>query len=167
MYHYRKNAAVILINQKNQILMVQTINAPGKWKFVQGGVKKGEELVDAAKREVREEVGLTNIKILAQSKHIHKYDWPKNTQKEKKKRGQKQSFFIAIMDKESKIKLDLNELTKYSFFEKNEIYKKAGYKNLKESIEIIQKEFPELLTYTRFNTISNSKLFRSAVSNTN
>ena len=96
--------------------------------------------------EVSEEVGLSNIKILAQSKHINKYDWPKEKAEEKKRRGQKQRFFIAKIENEQQIKLDFHELSKYYFFEKNEIAQKAGYKNLKDSIEIIQKEFPELLT---------------------
>ncbi len=82
---YRKNAVCILQNEQNQILICQrkfkhksdSIDPRLKeyWQFPQGGIDEGEELVVGAAREVSEETGLTNIKLLGVSSQTNRYDW--------------------------------------------------------------------------------------------
>jgi len=54
---YRKNVGLIVLNQKNQLLVCKRM---GKrtWQFPQGGIDEGESELKAAYRELYEEVGI-------------------------------------------------------------------------------------------------------------
>ncbi len=55
----------VVIRSRGRFLLCKRKNKPaqGKWWFVGGRVLKNEILEDAAKRKVREEIGISNIKI--------------------------------------------------------------------------------------------------------
>ena len=64
----------------------------------QGGVNKGEKLIDAMKRELEEETGIKNIKILKEIDGWSEYELPENLLGKiwrGKYRGQKQKWFIV------------------------------------------------------------------------
>ena len=46
------------------------------WQLPQGGIELGETLKDAALREMREEIGIDEVKFLRESTHWIKYDLP-------------------------------------------------------------------------------------------
>lgn len=86
----RPNVAVIVINQQNQIMICRRnpkdfrIDLSGAerstehnnyWQFPQGGIDPHEELLAAAKRELWEETGITEIKHLYTSARTHTYRW--------------------------------------------------------------------------------------------
>lgn len=52
-----------IISHNSEILFLRHTYGNNNWNFPGGGIKKGEEPEDAAKREVKEEVGLTLINI--------------------------------------------------------------------------------------------------------
>ena len=47
-----------ILNSKNDILIGERIGKPGSWQAPQGGIDGSESVVDAAIREMYEEVGL-------------------------------------------------------------------------------------------------------------
>ena len=49
-----------------------------KWQMPQGGVNEGEKLVEAMKRELEEETGIKNIKILKEIDGWTEYELPEN-----------------------------------------------------------------------------------------
>ena len=73
-------------------------NPVDKWQMPQGGVNEGEKLIDAMKRELEEETGIKNIKILKEIDGWSEYELPENLLGKiwrGKYRGQKQKWFIV------------------------------------------------------------------------
>lgn len=65
-YRERPTARVLLLDGEDRILLMKgrlpsNPDAPGAWFTIGGGVEPGEELYEAAAREVIEETGLTNV----------------------------------------------------------------------------------------------------------
>lgn len=66
----------IIVNEKNQVLLMRRAgtvnNEPGYWTKPGGTVEFGEKVVDAVKREIKEEIGveIECTKFLGYSDHI-------------------------------------------------------------------------------------------------
>ena len=70
---YRQSTVAMVIDDENRVLIVQKKNYNNnEWDMPGGGVHtdKGEIPEDALLRELNEELGLTNFKILKKSKNI-------------------------------------------------------------------------------------------------
>ena len=58
----RIGVGVIVLNKKNQVFVGKRKDNPvDKWQMPQGGVNKGEDLTEAMKRELHEELSLIHI----------------------------------------------------------------------------------------------------------
>jgi putative (di)nucleoside polyphosphate hydrolase len=92
---YRPNAAIILRNRRGEILLCERSDVSGCWQFPQGGVKKGETLLDALHREVEEELGLKpeDYRVVS-SKGPYRYLFL-NGRKKDGYDGQEQHYFLA------------------------------------------------------------------------
>lgn len=107
MAEYRRNVACILQNPSGEILICERIDYPGSWQFPQGGLKKGESLVDALHREVQEELGLAphNYRVM-----IHKGPYRyifSNGLKRGLYLGQEQHYFLALLaNPEARLRLN-------------------------------------------------------------
>lgn len=66
------NGRTLMLKRINPPIIHRFIMHPGKWSFVCGGRKRGEEYVDAAYREIKEETGILkeNLKLLVDGKDI-------------------------------------------------------------------------------------------------
>lgn len=95
MPRYRPNVAIILRNAAGEILVCERSDWPGCWQFPQGGVKKGETLLDALHREVEEELGLlpADYRILSH-RGPYRYLFADGRQK-KGYDGQEQQYYLA------------------------------------------------------------------------
>ena len=89
----------IVLNEKNKVFVGKRKDNPvNKWQMPQGGVNEGEKLIDAMKRELEEETGIKNIKILKEIEGWSEYELPNNLLGKiwkGKYRGQKQKWFIV------------------------------------------------------------------------
>ena len=74
----RPNIAICVINSQNEALLISRSEyRKNDWQFPQGGIEPGENLTQAALRELNEEVGLTRAKVLGVYSKIYTYRWPK------------------------------------------------------------------------------------------
>lgn len=61
---YRPCVGVALFNQSGHVFVGERIDTPGAWQMPQGGIDPGEDIDQAARRELREEIGSDKIDIL-------------------------------------------------------------------------------------------------------
>ena len=94
----RIGVGIILLNKKNEVFVGRRIDNPKNfWQMPQGGVGKNESYFSAAKRELEEETGIKQVKLIREIKEWFIYDLPKNLLGKiwkGKYRGQKQKWFI-------------------------------------------------------------------------
>ena len=107
----RIGVGIIVLNNENKVFVGKRKDNPvDKWQMPQGGVDEGEDFVTAMKRELMEETGIKNIKIIKELEKIYQYELPENLVGKiwkGKYRGQKQKWFIArFVGKESEINLN-------------------------------------------------------------
>jgi putative (di)nucleoside polyphosphate hydrolase len=104
--NYRLNVGLIIVNNYGKVLICKRKNS-NQWQFPQGGIDKGESPIEAAKREIFEEVGIkpSKIKVLGKIKDWVKYKIPKELAKKSFKKkgivGQKQKWFIFKIKSEA------------------------------------------------------------------
>lgn len=98
---YRPNVAAVMVREDGRILVCERLAIPGAWQFPQGGVDEGEEVEDALRREIREEIGLgvDDYEVL-ESRGGYRYDFPPKVRAAKpphKARfvGQEQTYFLC------------------------------------------------------------------------
>ena len=83
MTKFRPNVAAVILNQRgDKILMFHRVDGRRKsWQFPQGGVDAGETEEQAILRELNEEIGTNDVKILKQSSKRTRYQFPKDVLK--------------------------------------------------------------------------------------
>ena len=76
---YRQCAGIVLFNYTGMVLVGKRIDQITEaWQMPQGGIDENEEPLEAALRELEEEINTANVEILAESKSWFQYDLPKN-----------------------------------------------------------------------------------------
>ena len=110
----RIGVGIILLNNKNKVFVGERIDNPGShWQMPQGGVDENENLLEAAKRELREETKIKSTILVKEIDGWLTYNLPKNLLGKiwnGKYRGQKQKWFIMkFLGKEDEIDINTKD----------------------------------------------------------
>ena len=146
----RSGVGIILLNNKNQVFVGKRKDNPGdKWQMPQGGIESGENFLTAMRRELYEETGIKNIKIIKEINHIYEYELPKNLIGiiwKGKFRGQKQKWFITKFtgnENEINLNTDYPEFIEWKWINAEQLpsviveFKKDLYQNLLKEIKLV------------------------------
>lgn len=78
---YRKNVGVVVCKEKKVLLCARSDHEDLHWQFPQGGVEEGEDIIEAARRELWEETGIKNVKFVSKIPFLLRYDFPMGDKK--------------------------------------------------------------------------------------
>jgi putative (di)nucleoside polyphosphate hydrolase len=111
---YRPCVGITVINRAGLVWVGRRADAPGEeegrgawWQMPQGGIDKGENPEEAARRELVEETGIRSVKILGETKDWLLYDLPAELAGKAwggRYQGQAQKWFaVRFLGEESEI----------------------------------------------------------------
>jgi putative (di)nucleoside polyphosphate hydrolase len=148
---YRRNVGLMLIGPERRLFVGRRIRQPDAWQMPQGGIDAGETPVEAACRELWEEVGTTKALLLRESRDWLRYDVPEARRPAHWKgrwRGQAQKWFaLAFTGREADIDIAAHDhefdawqwLGAADMLERIVAFKRPVY-------EAVLKEFADLVT---------------------
>tara|TARA_B100000242_G_scaffold292503_1_gene268045 strand:- start:1249 stop:1728 length:480 start_codon:yes stop_codon:yes gene_type:complete len=109
----RKGVGIVLLNQNNQIFVAKRIDNPNDfWQMPQGGIDIGENPLQAAYRELKEETSIKSVKLIKEINNEITYLLPNNLLGiiwRGKYKGQTQKWFIMrFLGEDKEINLKTN-----------------------------------------------------------
>ena len=73
----RIGVGIVLLNHENKVFVGKRIDNPTNlWQMPQGGIDKNEKNLEAAKRELKEETGITEVKLIKELDYWLEYELP-------------------------------------------------------------------------------------------
>ena len=110
---YRPGVGIALFNRDGCVFVAERLDNPGAWQMPQGGIDEGEEPEIAVFREMEEEIGTRNARIMGVMEEWLRYDIPSRTAKRLWRgrfRGQRQKWLaLEFLGEDSDIRLDAHE----------------------------------------------------------
>lgn len=92
---FRASVGLVVLDRDGRALAIERRDTRDAWQFPQGGLRQGEEAIDAAYRELQEETGLdrSDVALLAIHPRWLAYELPEPLRKKKTGLGQVQRWF--------------------------------------------------------------------------
>ena len=128
--NYRPNVAAIVLSAKYphkcEIFIASRTDVDNAWQFPQGGIDEGETAKKALFRELKEEIGTDDVKIIAEYPEWVSYDFPPAiAEKMKPYNGQIQKYYLVKLNVGAKIDINTHhtpEFSEYKFVQTKNIY---------------------------------------------
>lgn len=101
----RPNVGIVLVARDGRVWLGRRASTPPpqNWQFPQGGIDTGEDELAAALRELREETGVSSVRLLGRTAGWLGYEFPPEHQGSKTGKGwkgQKQAWFALAFEGE-------------------------------------------------------------------
>jgi len=93
---FRAGVGAVIANEHGAVLACERRDIAGAWQFPQGGLKDGEAALEAVRREIQEETGITRdeLQLTAECPDLLVYELPRRAWSTKTGRGQVQRWFM-------------------------------------------------------------------------
>ncbi|MBN1980104.1 MAG: NUDIX domain-containing protein [Chitinivibrionales bacterium] len=96
---FRDNVCAVIRNREgDKLLVCHRIASPPDegWQFPQGGIDNEKDLIQEMLRELEEEIGTNQVKVIAISQKVYRYEYPdEQSRKSKGYRGQQQRWVLC------------------------------------------------------------------------
>ncbi|PID48337.1 MAG: RNA pyrophosphohydrolase [Proteobacteria bacterium] len=142
---FRPNVAAVVMSSKYPLeckfLLGLRNDISGAWQFPQGGIDEGESPEDALLRELEEEIGTSEVEIIASHPEWISYEFPgKIATKMYPYDGQKQKYFLVKLKSDSKINIETKkpEFVDFKFVDSNKIFESVTYFKLNVYKKVIK-----------------------------
>ncbi len=128
--YFRASVGAMLINASGSILVLKRADVKGEaWQMPQGGLRKGEDLQEALRRELREETGILpeHFRVLEVCKDWLVYELPEAYRNDKVGRGQAQKWFLCqFLGEPDSVRPDGIEFVSYEWVKAEELLDRAA-----------------------------------------
>lgn len=157
---YRRGVFCVVYSQNKKgrieyLLLKRKLHWKG-WEFPKGALEKGENILDAVKREIKEETGLIPLKI-KKFELSGKYKYQKELKDREGVVGQTFEALCAVEVKRGKIILG-EEHFDYKWMSFDETLKKLTWANQKKCLKIVN-DWLKLMKFKSFITKSGTFIF--------
>jgi len=128
---YRPNVAIFVINESGLLLACERSDLSDTWQIPQGGIDLDESLENAMYRELEEEIGTREVKILARYPESIRYEWPPELYS-RGYRGQEQFYFLVRLQTSLPLVFDnhMREFNRAEWISAGEFLKRiSGFKS--------------------------------------
>jgi len=125
-------AVIFSVNDEKKILLVKKLDQKKPeyhWRLLKGGVEEGETEEQALKREIQEEIGLKDVKILDR---IYSYSYAFEDTK------QTVSTYLVEADPKEPIILDTKEVVGCAWMTKNEALSLLYWLHEKNAVKLLK-----------------------------
>jgi putative (di)nucleoside polyphosphate hydrolase len=119
--HFRAGVVIAVTRDDGAVMAFERRDVPGAWQLPQGGLKRGEEPIEAAWRELAEETGLDNMDVAFVREHTEwiVYEYPAHIRDDGPRRGQAQRWFwFKVVSPDVVARPDGDEFTAWRWVER-------------------------------------------------
>ena len=122
-----------------EVLIVHKPRRRDAWQIPQGGIEEGETTEEAAKRELKEETGITlrPLEELRKTPHVYIYDYPESFKKREKPKyaGQHLTFVMVTVSRSAIVHVDHRELDGYKWISPRSLERYLRRQKYREVVE--------------------------------
>jgi 8-oxo-dGTP pyrophosphatase MutT (NUDIX family) len=105
----RESAGGVVVGLDGRMVLVH--QGGNSWSFPKGGIDPGESVLDAAKREIREECGITELTLVAALGHYERYSIAKDGISDDIEHGLRKRTMFLFTTKQDELSADGIEIT--------------------------------------------------------
>ena len=132
------SAGIIPTYQEKGISLFLVIKQQqGHWGFPKGHLERGEDMLAAARREVREEVGIEEVEIIPNLSHTETYFIEKDGEQVTKN----VTYFLGVV-KNKDVSVQKEEVSDYVWLPYKEAIERATFEGSKNALAVLYHNSP-------------------------